>query len=696
MVNSYPGLSGHHDQIMTSGSYDHGACARTLPDLLKECGFQAEYVSGNGPRHVHTRLQRAGQPSFKTRLTCAEVRCMTSTRTPVRRRGTLGALAALAGTATARPGGRPGPARPLLRAALCLAPALVVLVAGFQRRWMSDDGHIYVRTVRQILAGNGPVFNAGERAESSTGTLWQWLLALAGLPGADVATAAVYGGLLLTSAGFGLAAWGAVRLYDGGGTRDGAGGGGGRTGDGGPRGARTLLPLGALIPLALPPVWDFASSGLETGLATCWIGGAWLLLVARPRSLATAFVLGLGPLVRPDLALVSAVFLGAQWLSARPSRRAALAGAGAAGALPVAYEIFRMGYYGHLVPLPGVTKEASQSLWGRGLGYLGDFAGPYLLWVPALFVVAAVLPSGRTRMFARGGWSVRAGAAGSAAMSGPATPPVPLAPALAPVLAGVLCWAYVIKVGGDFMHARMFLPGLFLMVLPVFLVPATRAWALAATGVCGWAVVCAAVLRIGYEGRIGPGGIADERGVYVRQNAAAHPVHHTFDGYRENAAYAREVRAAGHGGGSALFVSRTRVDAAAPAVTAFYATLGLNGTVVPLDGAALDPIGLAYPLAAHSQRIAHARVGHDKWLPDEWVVADRGTADLPSGLEQGRVAAARRALDCGPLAELRAATRAPLTPGRFLRNAAGALERTSFRFPNDPVRAERELCGGGR
>ncbi|MFD0417586.1 hypothetical protein [Streptomyces sp. NPDC127108] len=602
---------------------------------------------------------------------------MTSTRTPVRGRGTLGALIALTGTATARPGdGQLAAARPYLRAALCLAPALVILVAGYQRRWMSDDGHIYVRTVRQILAGHGPVFNAGERAESSTGTLWQWLLVLAGLPGADIATAAVYGGLLLTAAGFALAAWGAVRLYDGGG-RGGARGGAGGTGsarDGG-RGGRVLLPLGALVPLALPPVWDFATSGLETGLATCWLGGAWLLLVARPRSLATAFVLGLGPLVRPDLALVSAVFLGAQWLSARPSRRAALAGAGVAGALPVAYEIFRIGYYGHLVPLPGVTKEASQSLWGRGLGYLGDFAGPYLLWVPALFVVAAVLPSGRARL------------------SGGAGARVPLAPALAPVIAGALCWAYVIKVGGDFMHARMFLPGLFLMVLPVFLVPATRAWALAAAGVCAWAVVCAAVLRIGYEGRIGPGGIADERGVYVRQNAAAHPVHHTFGGYRENAAYAREVREAGRGDGAALFLSRTRVAAATPAVTAFYATLGLNGTVVPLDGAALDPIGLAYPLAAHSQRIAHARVGHDKWLPDEWVVADRGTADLPSGLDPARVAAARRALACGPLAELRAATRAPLTPGRFLRNAAGALERTSFRFPNDPVRAERELCG---
>ncbi|GAA1892047.1 terminal beta-(1-_2)-arabinofuranosyltransferase [Streptomyces durmitorensis] len=538
--------------------------------------------------------------------------------------------------------------RSLRRGVLCLLPALAIAFAGFHRRWMSDDGHIYVRTVRQILAGNGPVFNAGERAESSTGTLWQWLLVLAGLPGLDIARAAMYGGLLLTAAGFALASLGALRLYA----------------------DRAVLPLGCLVLLALPPVWDFATSGLETGLATCWIAGAWLLLVTRAPSLATCVVIGLGPLVRPDLALVSAVFLGAQWLMVRPSRRAALGGLGAALALPVAYEIFRVGYYGQLMPLPGVTKEASQSLWGRGFDYLADFAGPYFLWVPALFLLTALLPSAAGRRAA-----------------------APLVPALAPVVAGLLCWVYVIKVGGDFMHGRMFLPGLLLMLLPVFLVPLTRAWTIAAVGVGIWAVACASLLRIPYEGRIGPGGVADERGVYVRQNAAPHPLHHDFAGYPSNVTYARLVREADRAGTPSLFLARTPAGANSPTVTGVFSTLGFSGTVVPLDGAALDPIGLAYPLAAHSERIADGRVGHDKRLPDTWIFADRGHGPLPDGLDPAGVAAARRALGCGPLAELRAATRDPMTPGRFLRNVTGVWERTSFRFPNDPVRAERELCG---
>lgn len=561
---------------------------------------------------------------------------------------------------------------------------------------MSDDGHIYVRTVRQVLAGNGPVFNPGERAESSTGTLWQWLLVGAGAPGLDIATAAMYGGLLLTAAGFALAGLAALRVHGGGGF---------------------LLPCGALVLLALPPVWDFATSGLETGLATCWLAGAWLALVARPRTLVTCAVLGLGPLVRPDLALVSVVFLAAQWAVARPSWRGVLAGAGVAGALPVSYEIFRMGYYGHLMPLPGVTKEASRSLWGRGADYFWDFAGPYVLWLPLLMTVAAVLASGQAREGGlASGWArKRVPASGrirkrvlmpgqaqkqgrtSSQAQGPAPAPAPdrLRRRLlvaAPVTAGALCWLYVIKVGGDFMHGRMFLPGLLLMLLPAFLVPVTRAWTIVVAGIAVWAVACASVLRVPYEGRIGPAGVADERGVYVHQNAAPHPVHHDFAGQPGNRAYAGLVRKRVRSGAPTLLLAHTPVPAARPGVTGIYNTLGFSGSVVPLSGAALDPIGLAYPLAAHSEGF-NGRVGHDKRLPDEWIVAERGVADgLPPGLDPARVDAARRALRCEPFAELRAATSAPMTAGRFWRNLTGAVGLTSFRFPNDPVRAEKELC----
>ena len=68
----------------------------------------------------------------------------------------------------------------------------VVVVAGlfgwgaWQRRWIADDGLIVLRTVRNLLAGNGPVFNKGERVEANTSTVWTYLVTLGGWIGGSV------------------------------------------------------------------------------------------------------------------------------------------------------------------------------------------------------------------------------------------------------------------------------------------------------------------------------------------------------------------------------------------------------------------------------------------------------------------------------------------------------------------------------
>ena len=46
----------------------------------------------------------------------------------------------------------------------------------WQRRWIADDGLIVLRTVRNLLAGNGPVFNQGERVEANTSVVWTYLV----------------------------------------------------------------------------------------------------------------------------------------------------------------------------------------------------------------------------------------------------------------------------------------------------------------------------------------------------------------------------------------------------------------------------------------------------------------------------------------------------------------------------------------
>ena len=60
----------------------------------------------------------------------------------------------------------------------------------------------------------------------------------------------------------------------------------------------------------------------------------------------------------------------------------------AGGLLPVGYQIFRMGYYGLLVPQTALAKDASGDKWAQGFVYLANFNEPYLLWIPALLLVA--------------------------------------------------------------------------------------------------------------------------------------------------------------------------------------------------------------------------------------------------------------------------------------------------------------------
>jgi arabinofuranosyltransferase len=559
-------------------------------------------------------------------------------------------------------------------------PTLLILVFAYQRRWMSDDGLIYTRAVRQILAGNGPVFNTGERAEASTGTLWQWLLALLSfLSQADPGRVAVFGGLALTGAGFALALDGARRLYVAGAC---------------PRHPpRTVMPAGVLVMLALPPVWDFATSGLETGLGTCWMGAAWWCLIRCREQPAgrwpagSAFLIGLGPMVRPDFGIAAIGFLVALWLLVRPGRRAALRLATAALALPAAYEVFRAGYYGELFPLSAVSKSAGSARWARGVAYLGDFASPYRLWVAGvlLLALAAVLVLGRRGAGARDDRVLIA----------------------VPVLCGLAMTAYVVWVGGDFMHARMLLPGLFMLLLPMSLVPVSRWAVLPAVGLGAWALVCAVAWRVPYGLIDGATGISDERAFYVTQSGTAHP-----DTGADHARYDPITQTAD----SALALRRRvlvlpDVTLVAPDVTLVplrpdlpdgfaltWPALGVNGVDVPLDQLSVDPMGLSYPLAAHLDVTAVGRAGHDKWLPDVWLVADYGdpNASVPQGIDPVQLAAARRALSCGALAELQASARAPMTVGRFWSNLVGAVGRSSLTFPGDPVAAEREFCAGNR
>ncbi|MCF2532741.1 hypothetical protein [Yinghuangia soli] len=580
-------------------------------------------------------------------------------------------------------------------------PTLVLAGWGWQRRWMTDDGLIFTRVVRQIAAGNGPVYNVGERAETSTSTAWQWLLVAAHyLSPLSDAENAVYLGLLLSVAGFWLALDATRRIMRGLGVQ------------------RLLLPAGAAVFAVLPPVWDFMTAGMEIGLILFWIGGSWALLVrvwerrvvGAGRLAALGVWFGIGPMIRPDLGITTVVFFAAVLLIARPGWRRAAAAVAAGVFLPAAYEIFRMGYYGVVFPMPGVTKEAGASQWGRGWDYVLDFNGPYQLWIPLLCLAVAGI------LLLRAG----AGRGGVPASGlGPFAEPYRIVVA-APALAAALQTFYLVKVGGDFMHGRLWVPLLLLALLPALLVPLHRPVATAAVAaVLVWSVVCVAVLRPSGGATTKPpvpnaGGmnqVWNERGVTTRATGQHNPV--TADAH---VAYNRVmtgllVRA--HEDGRRVLMLDPRYgavfglppDFALPlrpdipnTAALVIGKLGAGGAMMPLDGLLADVWGLSSTLGAHLEQTHFIASGHQKLLAPAWNIAlyadPSSFASVPSGLAaQEDIQAAYRTTQCGAVAELLASVSQPMSWDRFWSNLTGAYDRTKLRIPADPKAAERKFCG---
>jgi len=565
---------------------------------------------------------------------------------------------------------------------LLAMPISVVAVLGWRRRWMSDDGFINVRIVENLFAGHGPVYNVGERVEAGTSTLWLAAISLghAVFPFVAISRVAVYGGLLATVLGLVAVTAGAAvlwRLLD-------------RRGP--------LLPLGTVVLAALPPFWDFATSGLEMGLAFLWLGLSFLLLALGLRaartadrgrrrawwSLAPAVVIGLGPLVRPDLTLIAAA-LGVALLAQSPRSLRSWAGVAAAAlAIPVGYEVFRAGYYATLVPNTALAKGAGSALWPKGLHYLADFAGRYVLLLPLLPI--ALLAWGPNLVAALRGRDLA-----MSALLG------------APAVGGVLHALFVIRVGGDFMHGRLLLPATFAVLMPVAVVAAgphrgERARvAVALVVVVVWAVVVAADVRLPYRG-VGPDGIADERALYVAGAGKRNPIYvGDYSGVSSFDWFPRAVadRERAERGERVLVAGSTQYPAADG-----YGVVGLMGNIGVYGVAAGPRVHVADGLALASALGARlevrpgpgSRVGHSQAVPLVWELARYAR---PSPEDPQDLLDARAALRCGDLARLEEAITAPMTPSRFLRNLRAAPRLTRLTIPVDPAEARAALCRPG-
>jgi arabinofuranosyltransferase len=509
-----------------------------------------------------------------------------------------------------------------------------------------------------------------------------------------------------------------------------------------------LLPAGALVYIAIPPARDFATSGLENGLVLAYIGVLWWMMVCwsqvvrnieargasgpdaagRGFTAALACVAGLSVLIRPEMALIGGMALAIMCVAARGRRRRLLIVV-AGGLIPVAYQIFRMGYYGLVVPAPAIAKDASGAKWAQGLVYLANLNKPYALWIPALLLagMALVLLTTRTQPWwtrheapREYGWLSR-------------TVQSPAAVVALFVASGLLQAVFWIRQGGDFMHGRVLLAPIFCMVAPVAVVPvvlpegskmsreAGHLLAGAMTVLWGalvaWSLWAANSPGLGYDAtRVTYSGIVDERRFYSQATGHAHPL--TAADYLDYPRMRAILVAINNTPDGALLLPSGNYDVwdVVPAmpppilpaepgdpprreigpVTVFFTNLGMVGMNVGLDVRVIDQIGLANPLAAHTARLQDGRIGHDKNLFPDWAVAEgpflKEDPYLPRYLDEGWVKEAEAALKCPATEFAMKSIREPLSPRRFLSNVLHAYDLTKYRIDRVP-QYELIRCG---
>lgn len=338
------------------------------------------------------------------------------------------------------------PAQPARIPALMGAALAVWLLRSPQvlGRWMADDAFISFRYAQHLIAGDGLVFNVGERVEGYTNFLWTLLVAAGMAAGTDPVLVSALLALLL---GFGLLALTALIARQIG-----------------------LAPWAWGAPLLVAVSGPFLlytsrGSGMETALFSTLILATLAALLGRHWLLA-GLLAALTMLTRPDGVLLAGVGgLAALWAGLAPRGR--LAGPwqtwGAWGpvlryslvclAIFLPYFGWRWSYYGY--PLPNTFYNKVGASWlqvVRGLGYLWSFGATYLLLATGVAGLLAGLLIWRARRATgdppgadRSGVLLLAGTAGLfclaiAAVGGDWMPGYRFAVPLVPLLALLTTW----------------------------------------------------------------------------------------------------------------------------------------------------------------------------------------------------------------------------------------------------------------
>lgn len=320
----------------------------------------------------------------------------------------------------------------------------VCLVAGsfliVHYAWLMDDAFVYFRYVDNLLFLKlGLIYNAGEYVEGFSSPLWVLLLTAGRALGANYWLLVRILGVV-SFAGFWVLMVATHRQLS--------------------RKGNLNLPL-ILLTFNYAALSSF-TSGLETPLVQLSAAAfAWHLV--KPRSRLGQVLVGLSPLLRHELILP---WLLSIWWARRRNgawpRWSLLVTLSSLGG----WTLFRIVYYAALLPNTFYLKNMS---WiPQGLRYVWDTVFTYGLYI--------ILPLAGLTL-----WTLR--------RRGREIPQ--LGARLMMLVLALSVMAYVVKIGGDFLHYRYLAFCVPLLLLPISglleesvaaLAPSTRRWALAAAG----------------------------------------------------------------------------------------------------------------------------------------------------------------------------------------------------------------------
>ena len=502
-----------------------------------------------------------------------------------------------------------------------------------QRAWISEDSLISLRHVDNLLHGYGPVFNPVERVEGFSHVLWFWILVpfrlLLPPRGALIVPSLLFSALALAILFF--------RLSFSRCSREGR------------------LPWGGALLLGTVAFLDFSTSGLETPLSFFLLAWAALLVcrgeVTR-KPLTAGLLCALLPLTRPDF-LVLVPFLLLPFLAERPFRWRSLLPLLAPPALLLGgYQVFRMGYYGALLPNPFFAKSGSGSHWLQGFHYLEDFCvgSPALLLLP-LLVLVFLSPRGRLR---RRRFLLMA--------------------------AGSTHLLFVLRGGGDFMHGRFLLPGFFLLALAVqdlfrYRFLSTRPFRLLALFLLlALPLLHRVILPVQQRGTTFHYGISDERAFYYKNQESPFG-----DILRDRLVFMWKTIGQNYGRIAETYRIPLRVA---------YMNVGFTGYYAGPRVTVFDRLGLTDPVVSRKVLLERGRPGHEKSAPFAYLIHRRLTfGETPFPLwNRAALTGGGILWDLSPRT-LRALS--PLLPPRFKENLDEEILR---RLASDEVvRSDREF-----